>query len=76
MVTRGAGGAVARGECEVDQDGVEVDLVSPLGAGDAFMGTLAAGLARGAWDPRSCRDAMAQAVEAGALTCTVWRAFR
>jgi sugar/nucleoside kinase (ribokinase family) len=74
VVTTGAGGAVARGECEVDQAGVEVEVVSPLGAGDAFMGTLAAGFARGAWDPAAGEAALAEAVEASALTCTVWRA--
>jgi sugar/nucleoside kinase (ribokinase family) len=53
-----------------------VEVVAPLGAGDAFLGTLAAGLARGEWDPRACEPALAEAVEAAALTCTVWRAVR
>jgi sugar/nucleoside kinase (ribokinase family) len=74
VVTRGADGAVARGECEAEQPGVKVDVVSPLGAGDAFMGTLAAGLSSRGWAPRDCGEAMAEAVEAAALTCTVWRA--
>lgn len=76
VVTRGADGAVARGECEVDEPGVEVEVVSTLGAGDAFMGTLAAGLARGGWEPGSCGPALAEAVEASSLACTVWRAVR
>jgi sugar/nucleoside kinase (ribokinase family) len=76
VVTRGAHGAVARGECEADQPGVDVEVVSPLGAGDVFLGTLAAGLARREWDPRACEPAIAEAVEAAALTCTVWRAVR
>ena len=74
VVTRGARGAVARGACEVDQPGVEVEVVSTLGAGDAFMGTLAAGFAAGAWKPGAGPGAVAAAVEAGARACTVWRA--
>jgi sugar/nucleoside kinase (ribokinase family) len=74
VVTTGPDGAVARGELEADQAGVAVEVVSPLGAGDAFMGTLAAALARAGWDPAAAKDAMAEAVEAAARTCTVWRA--
>ena len=74
VVTRGAGGAVARGAGEADVEGIEVDVLSPLGAGDAFMGTLTAGFAKRGWDPGAAATALAEANRAGADTCTVWRA--
>jgi sugar/nucleoside kinase (ribokinase family) len=76
VVTRGPDGAIASGpgtaECEVE--GIEVEVVSPLGAGDAFMGALTAGFARRDWAPDATADALAEANRAGAETCTVWRA--
>lgn len=75
VVTRGRDGAVMRGAARADQPGVEVEVTSPLGAGDAFMGTLAARLAGGDWDPGSAPDALAAAVEAGAQACTHWGAI-
>lgn len=74
VVTRGAEGAVARGACEADQLAVEVEVASTLGAGDAFMGALAAGFAAGGWEPAAGPRALAAAAEAGARACTVWRA--
>lgn len=74
VVTRGAAGAVARGAGQAEEPGVAVDVVSPLGAGDAFMGSLAAGLSRAGWDPSSVAEALREAVEASAHVCTVWRA--
>ncbi len=75
VVTRGPDGAVMRGEAEAEVPGVEVEVVSTLGAGDAFMGTLIAGLAAAGWDPAAARTALAPAVEASARACTHWGAL-
>jgi sugar/nucleoside kinase (ribokinase family) len=74
VVTRGPEGAVMRGAAEADQPGVPVDVVSPLGAGDSFVGALAAGLERLEWDASRAAEALPRAVEAAARTCTVWQA--
>jgi sugar/nucleoside kinase (ribokinase family) len=75
VVTRGADGAVMRGAAAADHGGIEVEVVSTLGAGDAFMGTLAAHLGAAAWDPAGGEAAVAAAVEASARTCTHWGAI-
>jgi fructokinase len=75
VVTLGPDGALARGESEGWTAGVEVDVVSPMGAGDAFMGNLAAGLARRGWDASLVADALPDAVAAGAQACTSWGAI-
>lgn len=74
VVTVGRKGAVMRGAASAEQDSPQVEVVSPLGAGDAFMGALAAGLAAVSWDPERGGEALAGAVEAGARACTGWGA--
>jgi sugar/nucleoside kinase (ribokinase family) len=74
VVTRGRDGAVMRGAASADQPGVEVEVVSPLGAGDAFMGTFAAHLSGAGWYPGAAPAALAAAVEAGARACIHWGA--
>ena len=74
VVTIGRKGAVMRGAASAEQESPHVDVVSPLGAGDAFMGALAAGLAKAGWDPARGAEALAGAVEAGAHACTGWGA--
>ena len=74
-VTRGEHGAVIRGAASADHPGVRVETVSPLGAGDAFMGTLTAGLATVGFDLSRAGDALAPACIAAAEVCTVWRAI-
>jgi sugar/nucleoside kinase (ribokinase family) len=51
-------------------------VVSAIGAGDAFLGTLIAGLQRTGWDPAhpGARDALAAAAEAGARATETWGA--
>lgn len=75
VVTRGPDGAVMRGAAEADEGGVEVEVVSTLGAGDAFMGTLVAGLAAVGWEPARAGGALAPAVAASARACTHWGAL-
>ena len=76
VVTLGADGALVRGEASAHAPGVEVEVVSTLGAGDAFMGTLAAGLADAGWDAARAAEALPAAVEASAETCKIWGAWR
>lgn len=76
VVTRGARGAVMRGAAATEHPGVEVrEMRSPLGAGDAFMGALAAGLAAVGWRAERAAEALPAAVEAGARTCESWGAM-
>jgi sugar/nucleoside kinase (ribokinase family) len=73
-VVTGRDGAVMRGAAEAEEASPKVDVVSPLGAGDAFTGALAAGLARVDWDPLRAAEALPAAVEAGSHACTGWGA--
>lgn len=75
IVTRGAAGAVIRGAVEAEEDGIEVEVTSTLGAGDSFMGVLAAGLADAGWNPDRADRALARAVRASAEACTHWGAL-
>lgn len=75
VVTAGTAPAAARGACAADVVPPDVELVSPLGAGDAFMGTLAAGLHAGGFELAGCGEALAAAAEQGALACTHLGAF-
>jgi sugar/nucleoside kinase (ribokinase family) len=74
VVTLGADGALARGESSGEVAGVEAEVISPMGAGDAFMGTLAAGLAARRWAPTRVAEALADAATAGARACESWGA--
>ena len=75
VVTMGPDGALARGAAAADVAAPKVDVVSPLGAGDSFLGALAAGLARRGWDAGAVADAMPEAVEAGSRACLGWGAL-
>ena len=75
VVTAGAEGVASRGTCELELDAPAVTMVSPLGAGDVFMGTLAAGLLDGGWDLGGAPAALERAVAAGAEACTRLGAF-
>ena len=75
VVTLGAEGAVIRGACEAELPAPEVEVVSTLGAGDAFMGTLVAGLAASGWDAARADEALGPALDAAAEACTRWAAL-
>ena len=75
VVTLGAEGAVIAGACEAEAPGVEVEVVSTLGAGDAFMGTLVAGIAERGWEPSRAGEALGPAREAAAEACTRYSAL-
>lgn len=74
VVTLGPEGALVRGAASAEETSPEVEVVAPLGAGDAFMGTLAAGMAIRGWEPGSAAEALAAAAAAGAAACTRWAA--
>lgn len=74
VVTDGRKGALIRGAASGEQASPDVEVVSPLGAGDAFTGALAAGLERVEWDASRAAEALPGAVEAGARACTGWGA--
>ena len=74
VVTRGEDGAVARGAASADSPGVAAEVVSPLGAGDAFLGALAAGFAKRGWAAEAVGEALDEANAAGARACAAWRA--
>ena len=75
VVTLGEEGAVIRGAVEAEAPAPAVKVVSTLGAGDAFMGTLVAGLAERDWDGAQAGDALAPALDAAADACTRWGAL-
>jgi len=75
IVTLGPDGALMRGAAVADAPGVEVEVTSTLGAGDAFMGTLAAGLAEAGWDAGRAGEALQPAVAASAEACKIWGAW-
>ena len=52
----------------------EVEMVSPLGAGDAFMGALAAGLADLGWDLSRVAEVLPAACADAAICCRSWGA--
>jgi len=69
VVTLGAEGAVMRGACAAEAPAPAVDVVSTIGAGDAFMGTLVAGIAGLGWDVARAGEALAPALDAAAGAC-------
>ena len=75
VVTLGAEGAVMRGACEAEAPSPQVEVISTIGAGDAFMGTLVGGLAAHGWDATSAGEALEPALAAAAEACTRWPAL-
>ena len=75
VVTMGEQGAVVRGACEAELPAPAVEVVSTLGAGDAFMGTLVAGLALRDWEPARAAEALGPALDAAAAACQRWSAL-
>lgn len=75
VVTLAGQGALIRGACEAESRPPEVEVVSTIGAGDAFMGTLVAGIASRGWDAARAGEALGPALEAAARACTHWGAL-
>ncbi len=70
VVTSGAAGAVARGEACGEAAAPPVADPLPLGAGDAFMGTLAAVLTGAGFSPGAMEDALDRSCAAAAAACS------
>ena len=75
VITLGSDGAILRGELRADVPGVEVNVVSTIGAGDVIMGTLLARLALSDFYPSTVAASLPQAVAAAARACERWGAL-
>ncbi|MBN8866664.1 MAG: hypothetical protein J0H98_03840 [Solirubrobacterales bacterium] len=74
VVTAGEGEILTAGAVEARHSPEPRVPVSPLGAGDAFMGALAAALSGLAWDLARAAEALPVAAEAAAGACAGWGA--
>jgi sugar/nucleoside kinase (ribokinase family) len=76
VITLGGDGALLRGASgvRVDARAPAVDVISPIGAGDALTGTLVAALERSGYYPDAAAAALQDAVAAAAQACTHWGA--
>ena len=75
VVTAGAAPLAARGICVAEVVPPAVEVVSPLGSGDVFMGTLAAGLLGSDWAPGAIGTLLEDACAAAAASCGLLGAF-
>ena len=75
VVSLGAEGAILRGELRADVAAVPVNVVSTIGAGDVFTGTLLATLLLSDFYPPSVAAALPQAAAAAAAACGRWGAL-
>lgn len=74
VVTDGHGLIRTAGAVETEFTPPEADVVSPLGAGDAFMGALCAGLGELDWDFGRVGEVLPAAAAAGTGACGHWGA--
>lgn len=75
VITRGAAGAILRGELRLDVPGVPARVRSTMGAGDTMTGILLAHLARSGWYPAAAAAALPEAVRAAARATERWSAL-
>jgi fructokinase len=69
VVTDGPRSAVTRGLADAEAVPPQVESPWPLGAGDAFMGTLIGRLDLAGWEPGAVGEALTAAVAAAAAAC-------
>jgi sugar/nucleoside kinase (ribokinase family) len=74
VVTDGPGTVVVRGESEGSFPPEPVEVVSPLGAGDAFMAGLITGLDGAGWDFGRAVDLLPEACRKAGRACLGWGA--
>jgi len=74
VVTAGADRVVTAGAVSAGFTPAPAEVISPLGAGDTFMGTFAAGLAKLDWDFSRADEALPEAMAAATATCGRWSA--
>jgi sugar/nucleoside kinase (ribokinase family) len=75
VITLGARGAILRGELRADAPGVDAEVRSTIGAGDAVTATLLARLALAGFYAPAAAAALRDAVAAGARACEHWGAL-
>jgi fructokinase len=75
VITLGSAGAMLRGELRADVPGVEVDVLSTVGAGDVLSGVLLARLALSGFYPSAVAAALREAVVESARACLHWGAL-
>jgi sugar/nucleoside kinase (ribokinase family) len=73
-VTKGPDGALLRGEVCADAPGRQANVVSTVGAGDAFTGVLLGRLALAGFDPQAAGAALEEAVRESARATERWGA--
>lgn len=74
VVTDGPDRVITAGAAEAVFVPAETPVVSPLGAGDAFMGALASGLSELGWDFARVAEVLPEAAAAGSAACGHWGA--
>jgi fructokinase len=72
VLTLGRRGAILRGELRADAPGVQVRVVSTMGAGDVLTGLLIARLSESRFYPPSVAAALPSAVAMAATACERW----
>jgi fructokinase len=75
VISLGDEGAILRGELRADVDGVPVEVVSTMGAGDVLTVVLLARLALSDFYPSVVAAALPEAVAASAHACERWGAL-
>jgi sugar/nucleoside kinase (ribokinase family) len=75
VLTLGADGAILRGALRADVPGVQADVRSTIGAGDALTGILLAKLALSGFYPSALAVALGEAIGAAARACEQWGAL-
>jgi fructokinase len=74
VLSLGGEGAILRGELRADVDGVPVEVLSTMGAGDVLTGVLLARLALSDFYPSVAAAALPEAVREAARACERWGA--
>jgi sugar/nucleoside kinase (ribokinase family) len=72
VITLGSGGAILRGSVRGEVPAAPANVLSTVGAGDAFTGTLLARLALSGFYPAAAAAALGEAAEAAARACEHW----
>ncbi len=75
VLSMGADGAILRGELRAEVPAVSARVVSTIGAGDVFTGTLLARLAESGFYPPSVAASLPAAAVAAAQACERWGAL-
>jgi fructokinase len=75
VITLGPDGAILRGALQARAAGVQVDVVSTIGAGDVLTGTLLGRLGASGFDPSAVAASLSEAVVESARACERWGAL-